>query len=89
MTEKMRDIDHTNPYTNDAFGDAFRRGPDVAADGGERSGGPRSSSGPQPDGSKRDGEEQDDTMDDVDHESPGDGVTRTYERGTEGRDETV
>ncbi|WP_276272108.1 hypothetical protein [Haloarcula litorea] len=34
-------------------------------------------------------EPTDETMEDVDHESPGEGVDRAYERGTEGRDETV
>ena len=65
----MRSVDHTHPETNATFGAAFRRGPVVAADGGDR--------------------ESDATMEDVDHEAPGEGVTRAYERGTEGRDETV
>jgi len=37
MTEDNRtmgDVDHTHPHTNDTFGDAFARGPAVAADGG-------------------------------------------------------
>jgi len=41
------------------------------------------------DGGERDGEDADETMEDIDHEAPGEGVTRAYERGTEGRDETV
>ena len=51
MTE-MKDVDHTHPETADSFGDAFRRGPDVAADGGERSEGPRTSSERSSDGSR-------------------------------------
>ncbi|MFB6074497.1 MAG: hypothetical protein ABEJ89_05750 [Haloarculaceae archaeon] len=36
MTDRMRDVDHTHPHTDEPFGAAFRRGPDVAADGGAR-----------------------------------------------------
>ncbi|EMA29687.1 hypothetical protein [Haloarcula japonica] len=68
----MGSIQHTHPKTSSTFGAVFRRGPVVAADGGER-----------------DGEESDETMEDIDHEAPDEGVTRAYERGTEGRDETV
>jgi len=74
MTEQMRDVDHTHPHTNETFGAAFTRGPAVAADGGS------------------DIERTDETaatMADVDHDSPDEGVDRAYERGTEGRDETV
>ena len=72
--ETMADVDHTHPHTNEAFGaGAFTRGQSVAADGGERS----------------DDAEETQTMNAVDHESPGGGVTRTYERGTEGRTDTV
>jgi hypothetical protein len=34
-------------------------------------------------------EEADDTMEDVAHTSPNEGANRTFERGREGRDETV
>ncbi|MBX0294427.1 hypothetical protein [Haloarcula nitratireducens] len=71
----MGDVDHTHPHTNETFGAAFKRGPAVAADGGERD--------------AEDETEAEETMADVDHEAPGEGVTRAYERGTEGRDETV
>jgi len=72
----MADVDHTHPHTNEAFGaETFTRGRSVAADGGERSDGGESADAG--------------TMKDVDHESPGEGVTRTYERGTEGRTDTV
>ena len=72
---EMQDVDHTHPHTDEPFGGAFRRGPDVAADGGKRA---------------ADAEERDDeTMEDVDHESPTEGANRTFERGTEGRDESV
>ncbi|EMA21344.1 hypothetical protein [Haloarcula amylolytica] len=69
----MGSIEHTHPETNGTFGAVFRRGPVVAADGGERDA----------------EEETDETMEDIDHEAPDEGVTRAYERGTEGRDETV
>ncbi|EMA10080.1 MULTISPECIES: hypothetical protein [Haloarcula] len=69
----MGNIEHTHPQTNGTFGAVFRRGPVVAADGGERDA----------------EEETDETMEDIDHEAPDEGVTRAYERGTEGRDETV
>ena len=68
----MRSVEHTHPETNATIGAVFRRGPVVAADGGER-----------------DGDAAEETMEDIDHEAPGEGVTRAYERGTEGRDETV
>ncbi|WP_254271439.1 hypothetical protein [Haloarcula marina] len=71
----MRDVDHTHPHTNDTFGAAFQRGPAVAADGGNAD--------------AEDEAETGETMEDVDHEAPGEGVSRAYERGTEGRDETV
>jgi hypothetical protein len=71
MTEQMKDVDHTHPHMDSAFGTAFTRGPAVAADGGHEA------------------DETTETMADVDHGSSGDGVDRAYERGTEGRDETV
>jgi len=77
--DTMADVDHTHPHTNEAFGaGSFTRGQSVAADGGERS-----------DGGENADAEESETMKDVDHESPGEGVTRTYERGTEGRTDTV
>ena len=88
MSEQMRDVDHTHPHTNDTFGDAFTRGPAVAADGGEPSDGRRASSEPRSDGG-RDADETTETMADVDHTSEDEGVDRAYERGTEGREETV
>jgi len=74
MTDQMSDVDHTNPHTDETFGAAFRRGPDVAADGGRAN--------------AEDTDEQ--TMDDVDHEPPeGEGANPAYERGTEGRADSV
>ncbi|MFB6130144.1 MAG: hypothetical protein ABEJ28_04915 [Salinigranum sp.] len=32
--ETMADVSHTHPHTGETFGDAFRRGPTIAADGG-------------------------------------------------------
>ncbi|QGA83040.1 MULTISPECIES: hypothetical protein [unclassified Halomicrobium] len=71
----MHDVDHTHPHTDESFGGAFRRGPTVVADGGER---PTETE-----------EAETDTMDDVDHESPTEGTTRVFERGTEGRTDSV
>ena len=75
----MQDVDHTHPHTDETFGDAFRRGPDVVADGGVRDGTDES------DEENTNGE----TMEDVDHESPTGAANRSFERGTEGRDESV
>ncbi|PSP95616.1 hypothetical protein BRC91_01690 [Halobacteriales archaeon QS_4_62_28] len=77
---KMSDVDHTHPHTDEPFGAAFRRGPAVAADGGKRD-----------DGSQAENDEQtnDETMEDVDHESPSEGADRAFERGTEGRTDSV
>jgi hypothetical protein len=81
MTDRMKDIDHTNPYTDESFGEnfVFRRGQHVAADGGE----------PDADDGTEDTEAQ--TMKDVEHTPPNDsdGANRVYERGTEGKDESV
>ena len=66
---EMRNVDHTNPHTNEPFGPTFYSNKAVAADGGH--------------------ETTDETMADVSHESPNEGATRSFERGTEGRDETV
>ncbi|MEF8781681.1 MAG: hypothetical protein V5A39_01660 [Haloarculaceae archaeon] len=74
MTQ-MGDIDHTNPYTDDPFVQTYRRGQIVAADGGERD--------------ATEDEEDPDKMEDVPHTSPNDGTNRTFERGKEGRDESV
>jgi hypothetical protein len=74
----MADVSHTNPNTDRTFGDAmvFHRGA-VAADGGER-------------GATEPTEDEPDTMEDVSHEAPdGDSPQRTFERGTEGRTDTV
>jgi hypothetical protein len=83
---------------------AFRRGA-VAADGGERSDGPRSTSDGGSDGGERseeprsdgrepetDEEESTETMEDISHTAPdsdNDSAQRTFDRGTEGRDEVV
>jgi hypothetical protein len=88
----MREVSHTNPNTGRPFGDAvaFRRGA-VAADGGERSDEPQSTS----DGGEAEKEEEEEsteTMEDISHTAPdsdNDSAQRTFERGTEGRDEVV
>jgi hypothetical protein len=92
--DTMDDVDHTNPYTGGAFGDAvaFRRGA-VAADGGERSNGARPSSDRSDGGERGDGGDSDtdrQTMKEVSHTAPtDDGPQRAFERGTEGRTDTV
>lgn len=85
----LKGMSHTNPYTENPFGDAmvFHRGL-VAADGGED---------PRREGTTGDGSEhtEDPSRDgsrlgDIDHTPPyGEGVNRVYERGTEGRDESA
>ena len=73
MTDEMKDVDHTNPHTDETFGAAFKRGPTVAADG-----------------DRADAEQDDEeTMEDVDHEPPGEGANPAFERGTEGRSDSV
>jgi len=66
----IRDIQHTNPYTNEPFGKKlFADDETVAADGGR--------------------EPATETLADIDHQAPTGGATRSFERGNEGRDETV
>ena len=73
VTREMHSVDHTHPITDEPFGPTFNGTVAVAADGGEA-----------------DCEDDPDCMEDVDHESPdGEGADAAYERGTEGRDETV
>ncbi|MEF8814127.1 MAG: hypothetical protein V5A55_09950 [Halovenus sp.] len=66
---KMKDIDHTNPHTDEPFGPTYHNRRAVAADGGQ--------------------DTRDEQMKDIEHEPPNDGPKRAFERGTEGRDETV
>jgi len=81
---EMGDIDHTNPHTDEPFVETFRRGQVVAADGGERDAvDPETVDGVDPD------DIEPETMEDVAHEAPTDGANRTFERGNEGRDDTV
>jgi len=81
---EMQDIDHTHPHTDEPFVEPFRRGRVVAADGGERD-------AAEDIGVEAPPEEEDDpeTMEDVPHDSPNEGTNRTFERGREGRDESV
>ncbi len=69
----MKDVDHTHPHTDEPFGELHNRGAVVAADGGN----PESA------------ENATETMEDVNHEPPADGANRAFERGTEGRTDTV
>ena len=73
MTDQMRDVDHTHPHTGEAFGFRLQRGT-IVADGGE----------------EQRSEPDDETMADVTHDTEEDeATTRTFERGTEGRGDTV
>ena len=90
----IREIDHTHPHTDEPFVEPFRRGHQVAADGGERNVGVEDDVGNEDDVGVEDdaGEEEDpetETMADVTHDSPNEGTNRTFERGREGRDESV
>ncbi|MFC6835794.1 hypothetical protein [Halomarina ordinaria] len=72
----LGDVNHTNPYTDEAFGDSvvYERGPAVAADGGRDP------------TRERSGDRQ--TLGDVDHEPPhGEGANRVHERGEENEPE--
>ena len=85
----MKDVDHTHPHTNEAFGTLHDRGAVVAADGGrDEQSRPRQAS---PDGGTEETPSDPETqrMEDVNHEPPSEGANRAFERGTEGRDETV
>jgi hypothetical protein len=84
MTDEIGEISHTNPYTDESFGErvqVFDRGTTIAADGGrdEEPG----------DDTERNVDEE--TMEDVDHEPPNDSesANRVYKRGTDGRDDSV
>ena len=92
---ELGDVSHTNPYTEQVFGDTqtYSRGRAVAADGGEANSESRpSSEAKASDGGERDAAEADDeesrdvdeeTMEDVAHEPPGDadGAQAAYDRG--------
>ena len=91
---ELGDVSHTNPYTEQVFGDTqtYGRGRAVAADGGEANSESRPSSEHGSDGGERDAAEADDeesrdvdeeTMEDVAHEPPGDadGAQAAYDRG--------
>ena len=93
----LQDLNHTNPYTGEAFGDTqtYGRGKAVAADGGEANieSRPSSEAGAS-DGRERDAVDEvtndeevrdveEETMEDVAHEPPGDadGAQAAYDRG--------
>ncbi|MFB6183179.1 MAG: hypothetical protein ABEI96_01375 [Haloarculaceae archaeon] len=91
--EPMKAVSHTDPYTDSAFGSgpAFQRGPTVAADGGERDAAGEDEDEDDPFAVEEPSVEEQ-TMKDVSHTPPHDeaeDVNRVFERGTEGRDETV
>ena len=94
---ELGDVSHTNPYTEQVFGDTqtYGRGKAVAADGGEANieSRPSSEAGAS-DGRARDADEEagasdddrdvdEETMEDVAHEPPGDadGAQAAYDRG--------
>jgi len=85
----MAEVSHVNPHTGRPFGATavFGRGPRIATDGGQSEGPPEDA--PEA-GTAPDEEGDEETMADVSHTPPnGDGANRVFERGTEGRDETV
>ena len=86
MTE-MHSVDHTNPHTGEAFVATLQRGVLVAADGGERAAGPAADEAETAADASRDADEE--VMEDVAHESETEGANRSFERGTEGKDESV
>jgi len=89
---EMGDIDHTHPHTDEPFVETFRRGQVVAADGGERDATDVDSEavdGVDPETTDGVDPETVETMEDVVHDSPTEGANRTFERGKEGRDESV
>jgi hypothetical protein len=78
MSDRMRDVSHTHPYTGETFSDVYRRGPAVT-DGGE----------PAADGgTAADPADDADRMRDVDHTPrDGDGARAVWERGQKRTDE--
>ncbi|WP_138797625.1 hypothetical protein [Halostella pelagica] len=73
---KMNDVDHTHPYDDRTAGKLFRRGPTVAADGGEAEAEPEETE-----------EQSKNQMRDVSHDDPeGEGANRVFERGREHTD---
>ncbi len=75
----MRDVSHTNPYTNESMGTVFEHGVTIVADGGRDP--------------EREGEPVDDgrTMKDVEHTPPhdeGEATDRVFARGGEDVEET-
>ncbi len=78
MTDRLADVDHTDPHTDESFGatQVYDRGKTVVADGGEADA--------DPEVDETEGAVDDpDTMDDVAHEPPHDdvGAQGAYERG--------
>jgi len=91
----MNDVSHTHPHDAQGAGPVFRRGPRVAADGGEREAVPEDDEdGPGGDreSATRPVDEDGTPMEDVDHTPPHDeeGANRVFARGGEEvREESV
>jgi len=92
----LGDLSHTHPDTDEAFGAAmaYKRGPIVAADGGERDSVDGDATGDEQENGADEADEEPRTEDDagnermrdVAHEPPdGDEVNRVHQRGGEGR----
>jgi hypothetical protein len=84
----LADCDHTHPRTGESFGDAmvYRRGPTVAADGGEAgAGAPADADGEVREDAEADEEREGEELADVDHTPPRDAedANRVHERGGE------
>ena len=88
MTMKMKNVDQTNPYTNEAFGQSFH-GPWPVTDGGQ----------PRPEkhentptdtttDAQADTPTEEQTMADVEHEASTEGASRTFQRGEEDSEES-
>jgi|GEM_PF-1194813 hypothetical protein len=72
--EPMREVSHTNPYTNESMGSLFEHGVTVVADGGERNAVEASTTTDEDD-------ESADSMKEVSHEAPEGGHgNRMFER---------
>ena len=92
----LGDLSHSNPQTGEQFGDAmvYRRGPAVAADGGDPGAPPaetETDAEAETDAAGPEADADGTRLEDVDHTPPRDAedVNRVHERGGEGRTENV
>ena len=78
----MAEISHANPYTGERVGEAFVRGPTVAADGGRR----EATEGADETRTMAEGTDSARTMAEIDHRPPNgaEGANDAFERGPGG-----